>query len=71
MGMDPVLQGEVYEVTITIEGPVSKQAFTDFVTAINAAVDAARVKPDPVIANPPPQHPRVKVRQTRGVVRPK
>lgn len=71
MGMDPVQQGEVYEVTITIEGPVSKAAFNEFLTEINAAVDKARLKTDPPMANPPPNQPRVKVRQTRAVVRPK
>lgn len=71
MGMDPVQPGEVYEVTIMIEGPVSKAAFNEFLTAINTAVDTARLKTDPPMQNPPPNQPRVKVRQTRAVVRPK
>jgi len=66
MGMDPVLDGEVYEVTITLEGKVKQLAFDAFKAAVDAAVAAARLHEDP-----PTGGPKIKIRQTRAVVRPK
>ena len=68
MGMDPVLDNEVYEVTITLEGKVKQAAFDAFKTAVDAAVAAVRLQTDP----PNSTHDKkIKIRQTRAVVRPK
>jgi hypothetical protein len=68
MGMDPVLDGEVYEVTITLEGKIKQQAFDAFKAALDAAVAAARLQTDPPGSGPDK---KIKIRQTRAVVRPK
>jgi hypothetical protein len=68
MGMDPVQEGEVYEVTITLEGKIRQAAFDAFRTAIDNAVAAARQQTDPPGGG---GNPKIKIRQTRAVVRPK
>jgi hypothetical protein len=69
MGMDPVLDGEVYEVTITLEGKIKQAAFDAFKAAVDAAVAAARLQTDPPGGGG--GSPKIKIRQTRAVVRPK
>jgi hypothetical protein len=69
MGMDPVQDGEVYEVTITLEGKIKQAAFDAFKAAIDAAVAAARQQTDPPGGGG--GAPKIKIRQTRAVVRPK
>jgi len=66
--MDPVLDNEVYEVTITLEGKVKQAAFDKFKEAVDAAVAAARLHTDPPGGG---GSPKIKIRQTRAVVRPK
>ena len=69
MGMDPVLDGEVYEVTITLEGKIKLAAFDAFNAGGDAAVAAARLQTDPPGGGG--GSPKIKIRQTRAVVRPK
>ena len=69
MGMDPLLDGEVYEVTITLEGKVRQAAFDAFKAALDAALAAARNQTDPPGGGG--GAPKIKIRQTRAVVRPK
>ncbi len=69
MGMDPVLDGEVYEVTITLEGKVKQAAFDAFKAALEQAIATARQQTDPPGGGAGAA--KIKIRQTRAVVRPK
>jgi hypothetical protein len=68
MGMDPVLDGELYEVTIALEGRVTKAKYDAFIAAIDVAIQTAGQVGDPPYGG---QANKLKVRKIRSVVRPK
>ena len=68
MGMDPVQQQELYELTVQLEGPISVEAFKNFRTAVNNFLDAARLLTDPPTG---PGAKKLKVRESRTNVRAK
>jgi hypothetical protein len=69
MGMDPVQQTEVYEVTVQLEGPVGETAFDDFQKAVTTFIHQARKiqDKDHLDANGHPQ--KLSVREVRSGVR--
>lgn len=66
MGMDPVKQDEVYEVTVQLEGPVGEKALEDYEKELNDFVKKARLIQDAGHSNN-----KLKARKGRSGVRPK
>ncbi|MBI1735643.1 MAG: hypothetical protein HYR51_10745 [Candidatus Rokubacteria bacterium] len=69
MGMDPVQQSELYEVTVQIEGPVSVQAYAAFRAAVDTFLTTARTLTDPPGGAAGSK--KIKVRESKAGVRPK
>jgi hypothetical protein len=67
--MDPVQQGEVYEVTVQLEGPVTQPSYAAFKAALDQFLAAARALTDPPGGGPGSR--RLKVRESRAGVRPR
>ena len=72
MGMDPIIDAETYEVTVTLEGPVNIADFQIFRTKLRAFLDefsptgtAGGVK-NTHKKFPPNQRPWLQVRESRG-----
>ena len=65
MGMDPLLANETYEVTFSIDGPVTKAKFRLFRVAIDNFVDACALI-DHGFGGPKP---KLQIRESRGGVR--
>lgn len=76
MGMDPITDGETYEVTIVVEGPVNRADFQRFRDELKKFLaqfpaDPAAVPPIPGIPNthrkfPAANRPFLQVREGRG-----
>lgn len=60
MGFDPPLLGEVHEVSIELEGPVSDQAFKDFYKVISDAIKKLKDPPN-----------NLKAKKTKAATKPK
>ena len=74
MGMDPIAEGETYEVTIQVEGPVNIADFKVFRDELKAFLDRFPPTGNPPAGGkknthkkyPPNQQPWLQVREARG-----
>ena len=79
MGMDPIVEGETYEVTIQVEGPLNIHDFREFRKELHDFLDKFSGKPaappNPAVPGKPNSHkkyntvnprPVIQVREARG-----